>query len=483
MPKFFTTTSGRHKPLLACLAVTLSFTQFPVTADETMLRSTTANTAPTSRKPPTPRDLIVVQLRKGADQEKFNDLVQDLHGTVVQTIQAGPGLQFLIVQTEPGQAQVVQKKLYKDTDVASVELNRVIPTHANPPEYTEHIGNWGKQKQNLTKFRTGLPKFNHFIHGGKLRFPPPPPVAPPPPPPLVGSPTDPGQIYQWDLAAVNWLPARDSGAPYQVPLNVYFVDTGSTFIPGEASIWGTQYNFADPVPTGAQEGVFDAGYHGTATTTRFCVTDNFTGYAGMGNFESNYTYLVMCRAEPVGQNGGNYVGIVASLSFLANTPFAPGPICLSYNYPPPNTFNSNPQIQALAQQLRNEGFVVVLPTGNQGQLDNSPEQYIRRVAATDESGKLASFSNYGPFPAAAPGNDIGVYTPQAGAGLGWLASGTSVAAPAWCAAILNVMRVLPPASRNAVIADQIVLQTATTNPQGYKIPNMAAAIQAAGSYH
>jgi hypothetical protein len=291
---------------------------------------------------------------------------------------------------------------------------------------------------------------------------------------------------------MNYFDARDAGVPYSTTtvVNMYFIDTGADVIANEVNTKGIQFDFSDPVkPTGALEALHDATYHGDATTTMICTTDNNLGYVGIGNLEGNNCFLVMCRASQKGEMNadgtdatGNYVGIIAALSFLANTPYPPGPICLSYNDAPPHTLNADPAIQALAKQLRKKGFVVVLGAGNDGKEDTSPEQDIRRVTSVSQDGLLSKFSNYGPFQAVAPGDSIHCYTPQAGIQAGWESSGTSFSAPTWCSAMADVMRVLPAQYFKATIADQIVFDTATVTSQGYRLPNLKAALQAGAVY-
>jgi hypothetical protein len=65
----------------------------------------------------------------------------------------------------------------------------------------------------------------------------------------------------------------------------------------------------------------------------------------------------------------------------------------------------------------------------------------------------------------------------------YFGSGTSFAAPRWCAAIAAVMGVLPANLRSAPYADTIVLFTANTTSEGFTVPNLKAAIQMAGQSH
>lgn len=458
---------------------------------------------------------MVVQLRDHADMDKLNELLQQVHGRVVRTIPAGP-LRFLVVQGDPRQARNIQIRLSKSESVASVVLNQSCPVQASimpqtgaaaaaktaPPAVTADTAKkkepekkkpepTKKKKEPLKKKKkkggssgsssSGSSSGSTGSGSTTSNTPPPNPYL------LTGTPNDPDLAQQWSVPYMNFNQARDSGLQYNTPLYAYYIDTGATVIPGELNVNGIQFDYSDmTTPSKAQEPMFDAGYHGTATTTLLCTTDNSAYLTGVANFEGNRCYTVMFRCmQPWQQTSQgdflNYVGVIDSLSYLLTSNMPPGPICLSTNSQPPNTFNANSQIQALAQQLRQKGFVVVLPAGNWGMQDPSPEQYIRRVAAIGSDGNLASFSDYGPFPAVAPGANIWVFSPTNTGNLG-IANGTSLSAPAWCAAILDVMGVLPPSQRTAVLADQIVLQTASITPQGYSCPNLYAAIEAAAGY-
>ena len=396
----------------AAIAATFLLTQSSGISEERVSNERSGSSSRNGQRTPSPSDILIVQLQDGADQQRFDEELKAIHGTVLGTIPAGPDLSFLIVQTEPGQADAVQKKLSQSKDVESVERNRACSPQTSPP----------------ARMKRHKKRHKHFG------------VAPPPNQ-LGGIPNDPYLPDQWPISAMHYTEARDSGLSYQTPITVYYVDSGANVIPGEVNTSAIQFDFSNPVkPTGAEESVHDANYHGTATTTLICTTDNALGYTGIANMEGNYCYLFMCRANQDGFEFGNYVGIIAALGFITNTKgLPPGPICLGYNDTAPDTFNSDPLIQNLALRLRKKGFVLVLPAGNDGQVDPSPEKHIRRVASIDPDGQLSSFSNYGPFPAVAPGGNIEVYTVEGGIQEGWIANGTSMAAPAWCAAIADVI--------------------------------------------
>jgi hypothetical protein len=242
-----------------------------------------------------------------------------------------------------------------------------------------------------------------------------------------------------------------------------------------------QYNASNAGSGGAvqQEAVHDSGFHGTFVSSVAATTDNSVGFTGMANLEGNRCTVVYVRISSDGSSA-SLVNIVAALAFIINTPGLPiGPVNLSFGTAPPNSLNNQAIIQQLAHQLSQKGFLLVLAAGNDGVADNSAEQYARRVGAIGPDGNLASFSESGPFPAVAPGVQVCGYTPTGGTSSELFGDGTSFAAPRYCAALIDVMGVLPPTNRTAVAADQIVLQTGTPTAQGYRVPNIFAAIQRA----
>jgi len=405
---------------------------------------------------PSPSDLLIVELANDTNRDDFDQLLKESHGKLINTISAGPSLKFLVVQSEPGKVSEFEKNLAKSKTVSLVRRNQIYRTDdeislpAKNPSASGHGSFIGNHLTGGHMFRSS----HNIIPNDRFFF------------------------QEWDLAFMQYIPARSMGLAYNTPLNFYFLDTGYA-----ASIDSpfvvAQYNFADPFnPTGAREITFDSGLHGTATATVTCSTANKVGYAGMANFTSNRCILTECRISSDGESSG-LVNILAALSSLAQAQtLPPGPINISFNAAPPNTLNADPMVQQVAQQLRQRGCLVVLAAGNDGVIDPSPEKYARRVAAVNSFGNLSSFSETGNFPAAAPGEVVPIYTPL-GPGRPFFGSGTSFAAPRWCAAIGDVMSVLSPANRNAPFADQLLLNTGFSNSQGYVIPNLQAALQAA----
>jgi hypothetical protein len=362
-------------------------------------------------------DLLIVQLNDGAEKEKFDEVLQEVHGTLVKTISAGPSLQFLVIRSERGKSDQVAKKLVKDKSVKSVERNQEF---------------------------------------GKL-----------------GAPDDPYFTAQWDWSFMHCGAARNSKYANFGTVIFYVLDSGATRIPGELCTSCEQYNFANL--SGKREPIHDVGQHGTFVSSVGESTDNAYDFAGVANFEGQRVHEVMCRiTKPPGEST-NLVIILTTLSSLADPSLPPGPVNLSYGNATGPSLNSMASIQAVAQQLQKSGKLLILAAGNSDRYDPSPEQYAVRVAAIGQGGNKASFSDYGPFHSSAPGAHVAGLQPSGQVALG---SGTSFAAPRWCAAILVVMAA---GVRTALRAHQIITQTARRNPQGWLIPDFYEALKLAST--
>jgi hypothetical protein len=260
---------------------------------------------------------------------------------------------------------------------------------------------------------------------------------------------------------------------------IYFLDTGMAYFPGESALYAGQFDFSDPTdPTGAFEPMHDSGFHGTATSSVTASSDNGIGYAGMANYELNRCQVYMLRISQDGEHAYT-TNILSALAFILRDPLCKaGPVNISFGAAPPNTLNADPDVQLIAYYLYFKGCLVVLAAGNDGLEDSSPEVFCRRVAATDVNGNLASFSDYGPFTAAAPGVNVPVYIPSAGPSGEYVASGTSFSAPRWCSAIVAIMAITKSSrNRNAPYADMVLRSTASTTSAGLQIPNLQAAMQ------
>jgi subtilisin family serine protease len=439
---------------VAVLSITMSTTPLPGMCEEGKGQMDKKPTVGKSIKKPAPEDVLIVRLNRGADRDEFNQTLQEVNGTFLRTIDVTPEVKLLVIQTEPGQAAEVEKKLKGKKDVASVERNKRYTVHYTSAPASSGSGYTG---QSAEEYKGGL-------------------VA------TSLAPNDPFFFAQWDLMALGYPQGRLLAGPTGQFIPIYFLDTGMSYFPGESSIFAGQFNFSDPVnPTGAFEQMFDSGFHGTATSSVTCNSDNGIGIAGAANFEANHCMVYMLRISQDGESS-TLVDILSALSFILQDPLCKGgPINISFGSNSGPSLNTDPNLQLLAYYLYYKGCLVVLAAGNNGLEDPSPEVFCRRVAATDSNNNLATFSTFGPsITAAAPGVNVPVYIPSLGPGQPVYASGTSFSAPRWCSAILAVMAACKnPGNRNAPFADSVIRSTATSTSGGLMIPNFQAAIQAA----
>jgi hypothetical protein len=389
------------------------------------------------KKPePKPEDVLIVQLKKGADRDEFDSLLKEVNGTLINTLSMGSEIEFLIVASEPGTADATLKKMNASKEVSMVERNRMF-----------------KPLQSFS-----APNDNLFSS-------------------------------QWDLSFMNYGQARATGLGSGSPLIFYVIDTGLQPVGFELAQVAQQYDFSNPVtPTRHQEKLHDVFGHGTAVSTVAANSNNLLGYAGQTNFGDNFfdsgrTAIVMCRISADISGTASTVSIISACQFcwgqMANQRMPVGPVNLSFGSSSGPSLNADPSIQQVAQGLRNVGSVLVLSSGNNGLVDPSPELAARRVGAISQDGLLASFSTTGPFVTAAPGVQVPVYIPYSYI-LPFFADGTSFASPRWCGAILACMGAM--SNKSASVADQIVFDTATVTSEGQRVPNMFAAITEAARH-
>jgi hypothetical protein len=421
-----------------------------------------------------PSDVLIVALKQGADRQQFDDLLQEVHGTYIRTINAGPNLQFLVVQAEPGKVTEVQQKLRKDKNVALVERNC---------QYRAQDTGWSNaEAASLHRKFANNHHHNFFAPHPHNTFPhnlnPHNPHNPGPPSQLTGSPDDPLLYLQWNLSFMHFFQARDLPAVNTSSVaNYYFLDTG--VVPNsDFPVVISQYDFSTDNSTGNKIPFSDPAGHGTLTSSITAWTDNKFGLAGLSNLEGQRCTLTMLQITADPQGFSSLLRIVNALSFIASTPGLPaGPINISFaSQQGQPSLNSNAAIQAVAQQLILKNFLVVLGAGNNAEQDPSPELYCRRVAGINQSGSLASFSDFGPaIFAAAPATAIPGYFTGGGV---FTADGTSFAAPAWCAAVATAMAAKP--GINASQADSIIIKAASRTAQGLLVPNLEAALRSLG---
>lgn len=371
-------------------------------------------------------DTLIVLTAKGADLNKVYETLAAANCRVLQTVNVKKGGYFLIsVKPEPGKLVETENKILATSDkhIKAVRRNYLDHFQQCPPDDPEFPGQWALTTQ---------------------RFP------------EALCPVFSGEVPQITYPRVTLI---DTGV-YPVQL-------------GDEMNWIQQFNFVLPA-NGQPESPFDTGTHGTGVTgVAAAMTYNATNMAGIS---SAYwpALITMCRASSNGSDVDRQWLYNALAWCVDNQEIrgGPGPINLSANASPPNTFNADPIMQTLAQTLYENGDLLVNGAGNSGLEDSSPDQYIRRVAGTDQDNLLWVNSVYGSFDTAAPAVNILTYLYP------WELSfrtGTSFAAPHWAGAIAFIISLVP--GLPAGWADWIIYDTATVTDRGDHIPNLEAAVQ------
>jgi hypothetical protein len=110
-------------------------------------------------------DILIVQLRQDANEQEFDQLLQQVHGQFLRTIEVGPNLKFQVVLTEPGQASTVQKRLSANNEIAQVQRNAIYSIK-NDVISAAGLGSskFGRFRPIRSPFKLGK------SFGGKLRF-------------------------------------------------------------------------------------------------------------------------------------------------------------------------------------------------------------------------------------------------------------------------------------------------------------------------
>lgn len=190
----------------------------------------------------------------------------------------------------------------------------------------------------------------------------------------------------------------------------------------------------------------DINGHGTAVAgTAAASTDNGTGISSIAWNAAIMPVRITNRSD-----GWAYFSDIANgLTWAADN----GAHVANISY---NVTNSS-SITSAAQYMRNQGGVVVVAAGNDGQDPGySDNSYLISVSATTSSDAKASWSNFGSFvDVAAPGS--GILTTNNGGGYGsW--SGTSFASPATAGVVALIMAANPNLTPEEV--EQVLEQSA-----------------------
>lgn len=416
--------------VMTLAAVTVFFLPPAFSEEGASKQSKVSNPVTRPVSAPRPEDLLIVQLTASADRGEFDSFLEEARGTVIRTIEFGPTVKFLVVQAEAGRAAELAKKLQSCKEIAQVQGNTKLTANDGAPNDPYFSGQWGLH-------------FMSYAHGRNYM--------------LQHAPVHSGQT-----------------------VTMCFLDTGlSPRFASELTSSAVQYDFSGANPTGAREALYDSDppiSHGTATASVACSTNNNQGIAGNANIVTgNRINLIELRITSTGSGSTNLLNIILGLSFIYNHVPQPVVINCSFGAPYPYCLNNSPSIQQAARTLWSAGSLLVVSAGNDGIADPSRETpYVRRVAALGQDGRLAYFSEFGPFHGAAPGVNILCYNPGSSSGLTSY-SGTSFSAPAWAAAVADIMRLQ--ARKSASVADAVIHQTARTCPGGWLSPNLAAAAQ------
>jgi hypothetical protein len=290
-------------------------------------------------------------------------------------------------------------------------------------------------------------------------------------------PNDPDFPSQYALPTMDWNDARCTMRLLGIGQRAYprftVIDSGVNDISAEEEmIHINQYNFVGGL-NGVPESNFDPGVHGTAVTgIAGARTNNETFISGVASHNLPVR-ITSCRVSPDGNEIAT-VDVLRAMVWCVDHQLergGRGVINVSLNSFGLPKYNGSPVVQEIAKNARQQGDLIVNASGNEGLVDPSPEQYMRRVLALDENNQVASFSNTGPFKAGAPGVLITTFDSPNSIAFG---TGTSFACPNWSGAVALMMSLSP--RMNAARADQIVYQTANTTSQGYKIPNINKAV-------
>jgi Subtilase family len=397
--------------------------------------------------PPDDGKTLLFLLKPGADMGSVATVISGVNGTVVKsTMIQKTGQQVLRVQVPQGKPAEAQNRVNSvaEPNITAVERNYYLRLQDQENERRECPPNDPDFPQ-----QWALPDL-HFPEA-LCRF--------------RGDRDDEDRNHR-----------SDSERRGPIPTMTY-LDSGVNPVYSDELTFIRQFNFASGAD-GVPEFPFDADtnnseFHGTGTAgTGGATTDNHEFIAGVASTGEPVFITMLRLAAPPGTTIFT-ADVVDALTWCIDHQRergGPGPINLSINAAPPSTINSSSIFQSLAQTLRAQGDLVVNGAGNSGTEDSSPEQYIRRVAGTDENNQLASFSTFGPFHAAAPATNILVLPSLVSV------NGTSQSTAYWSGSIAFLIGACREKSLNAPQADKIIFNTATITNQGYHIPNLKNAL-------
>ncbi len=367
-------------------------------------------------------NILLVMPNKSAEGDEISSTIKELHGEIVGRI-GEDDLTVLKVKVDPAFFAEAESKLSKDKKFNSVSRDLIFSTDA-----------------------VSAPVVN-----------------------------DPNFASEWHLGMLNvinaWKITRGG------PIKIGILDTG---VNGSIrDLRGKTYS--------GYNGVDDSNFqqdvqgHGTAVaTTAAAITNNGVGTASPARLA--YIYPVQTA------NAQGQLSTEAILRGILNcSKNGVRIINLSANGTPPNTFAAQPSNSPLQMYFRSfyaNGGLIFNACGNTALRDSSPAQnHLIAVSAIDNSGKLASFSNFGPSVwFTAPGTNI--YCTSRSENV-VAASGTSFSCPL-VASVAALVWGANPNLTNYQVQNILVATCRKSNSGamktesfGYGLPNAEAAVKMA----
>jgi subtilisin family serine protease len=387
-------------------------------------------------------DIILVMPAAGADQDDINQVLQEVHGTVVGTIGEG-AMTVLKIKAEKGKLDETEQKLSKDKNFSTVQRNyRFFPQYRNLhiQRRTRRVGNPG---------------------GGST-------IAPPS--------NDPYYPQEWHLQAINAAQAWQvsKGGPQAVlglldtGTNNYIPDLNGKCLPGfNAVTLSDRQN--------------DSEGHGTMTATTFgAITDNRVGTAALARSSPIYPIRIVSI-----QGYATDEALINAIRKCAENNIKI--INLSFNADPPYTLASKRYNAILHNYMKwyhdEKGGLIFNSAGNSGTVDTNPKvPYLIVISAVDTNLSPASFTTYGtPVWFTGPGTNI--YCSDKNGAIVAVA-GTSFSSPI-CASVAALIWGANPNLKNTDV-ERVLINTTTrasngaqwTPYFGYGMPDAYKAIKA-----
>lgn len=245
-------------------------------------------------------------------------------------------------------------------------------------------------------------------------------------------PSDPSYASQWWLPAVGdrtmWALGRGSGVVVAV------IDTGVDLTHPDlaANLLDTGKNYGDAIDGNASPQ--DLLGHGTRVAGIIAASQNNSiGVSGL----APEAKILPIKINPGAEGTFTSDRLGSAIDYAVKQGAKIINLSLTVD-------NQTQTVRDALQAALNAGVAVVAAAGNAGGAVEFPATMtgVIGVAATDQSGRLASFSNFGPEVAlAAPGTSI--VSTLLGGGYGLGADGTSFAAPIVSAALAGVVSINP----------------------------------------